>query len=82
MRYKDKLALVTAAANGIGRATCEIIAREGGIVVATASTPVRLLSNGSLGQSNGSALPAIGFSSVVANVAVAPVRPRSWRERR
>jgi len=34
MRYKDKVALITAAANGIGRATCDIIAREGGIVVA------------------------------------------------
>ena len=30
MRFKDKVALITAAANGIGRATCDIIAREGG----------------------------------------------------
>ena len=29
MRFKDKVALITAAANGIGRATAEIMAREG-----------------------------------------------------
>jgi len=34
MRFKDKIAAITAAANGIGRATAEIVAREGGIVVA------------------------------------------------
>jgi NAD(P)-dependent dehydrogenase (short-subunit alcohol dehydrogenase family) len=33
MRFTDKIALITAAANGIGRATAEIMAREGGIVV-------------------------------------------------
>jgi NAD(P)-dependent dehydrogenase (short-subunit alcohol dehydrogenase family) len=42
MRYKDKVALVTAAANGIGRATCDIIAREGGIVVAVDNHQERL----------------------------------------
>ena len=42
MRYTDKVALVTAAANGIGRATCEIIAREGGIVVAVDNHRERL----------------------------------------
>ena len=42
MRYKDKIALVTAAANGIGRATCGIIAREGGIVVAVDNHQERL----------------------------------------
>jgi hypothetical protein len=31
MRFKDKVALITAAASGIGRATCDIIAREGGV---------------------------------------------------
>ncbi len=33
MRFKDKIALITAAANGIGRATAEIMAAEGGVVV-------------------------------------------------
>lgn len=33
MRFRDQVAIVTAAANGIGRATAEIIAREGGVVV-------------------------------------------------
>ena len=34
MRFKDKVALITAAGRGIGRATAEIIGREGGTVVA------------------------------------------------
>ena len=42
MRYQDKVALITAAANGIGRATAEIIAREGGIVVAVDNNQERL----------------------------------------
>src|SRR6266436_4667351 len=33
MRFKDKVAVITAFANGIGRATAEIMAREGAIVV-------------------------------------------------
>ena len=42
MRYTDKIALVTAAANGIGRATCDIFAREGGIVIAVDNHQERL----------------------------------------
>ncbi len=33
MRFADKIALITAAANGIGRATAEIMAREGARVI-------------------------------------------------
>jgi NAD(P)-dependent dehydrogenase (short-subunit alcohol dehydrogenase family) len=33
MRFKDKVALITAAASGIGRATAEIMAAEGALVV-------------------------------------------------
>lgn len=42
MRYKDKVALITAAASGIGRATSDIIAAEGGIVVAVDNNRERL----------------------------------------
>jgi NAD(P)-dependent dehydrogenase (short-subunit alcohol dehydrogenase family) len=34
MRFADKVAIITAAASGVGRATADIMAREGGIVVA------------------------------------------------
>src|SRR5215469_8724458 len=33
MRFTDQVALITAFANGIGRATAEIMAREGAVVV-------------------------------------------------
>src|SRR2546427_12871415 len=33
MRFRDKVALITAAGSGIGRATAEIIGAEGGAVV-------------------------------------------------
>src|SRR6266849_4392647 len=33
MRFTDKVAVITACANGIGRATAEIMAREGAVVV-------------------------------------------------
>jgi len=34
MRFTDRVAIITAAASGIGRATADIIAREGGVVIA------------------------------------------------
>ena len=34
MRFKGKVALITAAASGIGRASADIIAREGGRIAA------------------------------------------------
>ena len=42
MRFKDKVAVITASANGIGRATAEIMAREGAIVVGVDNHPDRL----------------------------------------
>ena len=42
MRFKDRVALITAAASGIGRATAEIMAREGGVVVAVDKDEARL----------------------------------------
>src|SRR6516164_8430581 len=42
MRFTDKVAVITASANGIGRATAEIMAREGAIVVGVDNHPDRL----------------------------------------
>src|SRR5262245_13223775 len=42
MRFKNKVALITAAANGIGRATATIMAREGATVVAVDNHADRL----------------------------------------
>src|SRR5262249_12750065 len=42
MRFRDKVAVITAAGSGIGRATADIIGREGGIVVAGDSDEGRL----------------------------------------
>ncbi len=42
MRFKDKVALISAAANGIGRATATIMAREGATVIAVDNHQGRL----------------------------------------
>jgi NAD(P)-dependent dehydrogenase (short-subunit alcohol dehydrogenase family) len=42
MRFQDKVAVITAAASGIGRATADIIGREGGTVIAVDSNGERL----------------------------------------
>ena len=42
MRFTDKVAVITAFANGIGRATAEIMARDGAIVVGVDNHPDRL----------------------------------------
>ena len=42
MRFQDKVALITAAGSGIGKATAEIIGSEGGIVVGVDSDEGRL----------------------------------------
>ena len=42
MRFKNKVALITAAANGIGRATAEIMASEGATVIAVDNHQGRL----------------------------------------
>ena len=42
MRFTDQVALITAAGSGIGRATAEMIAREGGTVIAVDTDVARL----------------------------------------
>jgi NAD(P)-dependent dehydrogenase (short-subunit alcohol dehydrogenase family) len=42
MRFHDKVALITAAASGIGRATAEIMAKEGAVVIAVDNHEERL----------------------------------------
>ena len=42
MRFTDKVALITAAASGIGRASCDIIAAEGGTIIAVDVNDERL----------------------------------------
>ncbi len=42
MRFNNKIALITAAANGIGRATAEIMAQEGATVICVDNHPQRL----------------------------------------
>jgi NAD(P)-dependent dehydrogenase (short-subunit alcohol dehydrogenase family) len=42
MRFDNKVAVITAAANGIGRATAEILAREGAVLVCVDNHPERL----------------------------------------
>jgi NAD(P)-dependent dehydrogenase (short-subunit alcohol dehydrogenase family) len=42
MRFADKVAVITACASGIGRATADIMAREGATIVAVDNNPERL----------------------------------------
>ncbi len=42
MRFSDRVAIITAAASGIGRATADIMAREGAVVIAVDIDPERL----------------------------------------
>ena len=42
MRFKDKVALITACGSGIGRATAGIMADEGAFIVAVDNDPRRL----------------------------------------
>jgi NAD(P)-dependent dehydrogenase (short-subunit alcohol dehydrogenase family) len=76
MRFLDKIALITAFANGIGRATAEIMAREGAVVVGVDNHPGRLdeavaVLRGAGGKAHGrlcDALDAAGVEATVASV--------------
>jgi NAD(P)-dependent dehydrogenase (short-subunit alcohol dehydrogenase family) len=73
MRFKGKIALITAAANGIGRATAEIMAQEGATVICVDNHSERLeaavtaLGNGTHGRLC-DALDQAQVDSVVAGV--------------
>ena len=74
MRFKDKIALITAAANGIGRATAEIMARQGAVVVAVDNHQERLDSataalTKSGGRAHGRLCDALDPAQVKATVA-------------
>jgi NAD(P)-dependent dehydrogenase (short-subunit alcohol dehydrogenase family) len=76
MRFTDKVAVITAFANGIGRATAEIMAREGAVVVGVDNHPGRLdeavaALRGAGGKAHGrlcDALDAAGVEATVASV--------------
>jgi len=77
MRFRDKVALITAAASGIGRATAEIISAEGGVIAAVDTDAGRLASltqalagaGGRVHGFRGDALDQAQVADVVANVA-------------
>jgi NAD(P)-dependent dehydrogenase (short-subunit alcohol dehydrogenase family) len=74
MRFTDKVAVITAFANGIGRATAEIMAREGAIVVGVDNHPDRLEERAAAlrragGQAHGRLCDALDQSQVEATVA-------------
>src|SRR5215470_16871939 len=74
MRFKDKVAIVTAFANGIGRASAEIMAREGAIVVGIDNHPDRLESataalRGAGGRAHGRLCDALDQGQVETAVA-------------
>ena len=74
MRFTDKVAVITAFANGIGRATAEIMAREGAIVVGVDNHPDRLETavaalRGAGGRAHGRLRDALDQQQVEATVA-------------
>jgi NAD(P)-dependent dehydrogenase (short-subunit alcohol dehydrogenase family) len=74
MRFTDKVAVITAFANGIGRATAEIMAREGAVVVGVDNHRDRLESavaalRGVGGQAHGRLCDALDQGQVEATVA-------------
>ncbi len=76
MRFKDQVALITAAGSGIGRATAEIIGGEGGIVVGVDTDDGRLKAvveairsaGGTAHPRRGDALDAAQVEDLVAGV--------------
>jgi NAD(P)-dependent dehydrogenase (short-subunit alcohol dehydrogenase family) len=76
MRFTDKVAVITASANGIGRATAEIMAREDATVVAVDNHPHRLEAavsalRGAGGRAHGRLCDALDQGQVESTVAAA-----------
>jgi NAD(P)-dependent dehydrogenase (short-subunit alcohol dehydrogenase family) len=74
MRFTNKVAVITAFANGIGRATAEIVAREGATVVGIDNHPERLETavaalRGAGGRAHGRLCDALDQGQVEATVA-------------
>jgi NAD(P)-dependent dehydrogenase (short-subunit alcohol dehydrogenase family) len=74
MRFTDKVAVITAFANGIGRATAEIMVRDGAIVVGVDNHPDRLETavaalRGAGGRAHGRLCDALDQQQVEATVA-------------
>jgi NAD(P)-dependent dehydrogenase (short-subunit alcohol dehydrogenase family) len=74
MRFTDKVAVITAFANGIGCATAEIMAREGAMVIGVDNHPDRLetavaASRGAGGRAHGRLCDALDPGQVEATVA-------------
>jgi NAD(P)-dependent dehydrogenase (short-subunit alcohol dehydrogenase family) len=74
MRFTDKVAVITAFANGIGRAAAEIMAREGAIVIGVDNHPDRLETavaalRGAGGRAHGRLCDALDQTQVEATVA-------------
>ena len=72
MRFENRVALITAAASGIGRATADIVAAEGGTVVAVDTDKARLEAMlAEIGKAGGRAFgrPADALD---------PIRSRMW----
>src|SRR5882757_4524623 len=57
-RLKDKVAVITGASSGIGRATMELFGREGAMVVATARREAELREGLAAGGGEGIVVPA------------------------
>jgi len=69
MRFKDKVALITAVGSGIGRATAEIMAAEGAVIVGVDNDPQRLdmaveALNMSGGRASGHCIDALNQAEV------------------
>ena len=74
MRFEGKVAVITACASGIGRATADIMAREGATIVAADNNPERLAHTidalrGAGGQAQGALCNALDAAEVDAVVA-------------
>lgn len=69
MRFKERVALITAAASGIGRATVDIIAREGGSVALVDTNKERLeTAVAEIGAAGGTAYPYVANALDAAQV--------------